>query len=259
MGADPQPAPAGEPEDDDSPFLDRDSLSTADALALLATAEIDVRGRMPYSSNSTFLVDLVVDAVAVAQAIYKPHRGERPLWDFPDGLYRREVAAFDLCDHLGWGNVPPTIERDGPLDVGSLQLFMPSEFEHHYFTLQDEPEHRLAFQQICAFDIVANNTDRKSGHCLLGTDGRIWAIDNGLAFHQEFKLRTVIWEFAATPVPDDLLDDMKRLLDEGVPDVIAAVLSPFEVDAILARTRALVTNREYPTDPTGRRYPWPLV
>ena len=115
-------------------------------------------------------------------AVYKPARGERPLWDFPPGLYRRELAAYLLSEALGWGLVPPTILRDGPLGEGSLQLFVPADFEQHYFTLLERPEHHDALQAICLFDLLANNADRKSGHCLLGRGRPLWAIDHGLAF-----------------------------------------------------------------------------
>ena len=130
------------------------------------------------------------------------HRGERPLWDFPTGLFKREVAAYELSEALGWGLVPRTVLRaEGPLGEGSLQEFVDADFEQHYFTLYEDEQYHDQLRAICAFDLLANNTDRKSGHCLLGRDGRIYAIDNGLSFHHEFKLRTVIWEFGGEPVP----------------------------------------------------------
>ena len=109
------------------------------------------------------------------------------------------------------------------------------------------------------FDLLANSTDRKSGHCLLDADGRICAIDNGLSFHQEFKLRTVIWEFGGEPIPAPLLDDVSRFVDDGVPPPLAALLDPFERDALLTRARAVVRDATFPVDHSGRRYPWPLV
>ena len=244
-----------------TPFLDRPPIEKARALALLREGEIDVVGRMPYSSNATFLVDLCHDGLR-AQAIYKPHRGERPLWDFPGGLYQREVAAFLVADDLGWDIVPPTVARhDAPLNIGSLQLFMPHEFDEHYFTLHEAgAAHDTAFRQICALDLVINNTDRKSGHCLLGTDGRIWAIDHGLAFHQQFKLRTVMWDFAGESLPDDLRADLWAFIGRGIPDAVGELLDPFERDALITRTTALATNGRFPTDDSGgHRWPWPLV
>lgn len=244
-----------------SPFREREPLETARALELLREGALHTLGRMPYSSNATFLVDVEHRGLR-AQAIYKPHRGERPLWDFPDGLYQREVAAFLVAEDLGWRVVPPTVVRhDAPLDVGSLQLFVPAVFEEHYFTLHEaDSTHDDVFRRICALDIVINNTDRKSGHCLLGNDGRIWAIDHGVAFHHEYKLRTVLWDFAGEPLPDDIAEALWRFLERGISDDVAALLDPFERDAILARTRALATVGRFPHDDTGgRRYPWPLV
>ncbi len=243
---------------DESPFIERDPIPTNQALTLLRGGELEVLGRMPYSSNMTFLVN-VEHRGTLAQAIYKPHRGEQPLWDFPDGLYKREVAAFALAEHLGWHVVPPTVLREGPAGIGSLQLFMPSDFEQHYFTLQDDEEHIDTFKKICVFDILANNTDRKSGHCLLGNEGRIWAIDNGLAFHAEFKLRTVIWEFGGEPLPADLVVDLEEFCDNDLPESLQKLLDPFEREALKARGRSLLIDGEFPVDDTGRRYPWPLV
>jgi uncharacterized repeat protein (TIGR03843 family) len=250
--------PDEDPGEGESPFRDRPFIPTERALALLAEGTIEIIGRMPWSSNATFLVDLEHDGL-LAQGIYKPARGERPLWDFPSGLYRREVAAFTLSEHLGWGLVPPTVERDGPLGPGSLQLFVPADFTQHYFTIRDAGRHTEVLQQLCVFDIVTNNTDRKGGHVLLDRDDRIWAIDNGLSFHAEFKLRTVIWDFAGAPVPRPVLDTLAGLLDTGLPDAVAEVLTPFERDAALTRCRAVLVEGRFPVDHTGRRYPWPLV
>jgi len=181
------------------------------------------------------------------------------LWDFPSGLYRREAAAFELSEFLGWHLVPPTIVRDGPIGDGSLQLFVPADFAQHYFTIRDAGEHRAVLEQLCVFDIVSNNTDRKGGHVLLDRERRVWAIDNGLSFHAEFKLRTVIWDFGGESIPRRVLDELVRLLDEGIPAVVAETLDAFERDAVLARSRALVKEARFPVDHTGRRYPWPLV
>src|SRR5215813_5698381 len=130
---------------------------------LLARGEVTLKGRMPRSSNATFLVECGLDG-AKALAVYKPERGERPLWDFPPGLYKREVAAYQLSEALGWGLVPPTVCREGPYGEGSFQLFVPCDFEQNYFTIRDEPAHRERLERICLFDILANNADRKGGH-----------------------------------------------------------------------------------------------
>jgi uncharacterized repeat protein (TIGR03843 family) len=229
------------------------------AAEVLAHGEVEILGRMPWSSNATFLVEVCHDGRAV-RAVYKPWAGERPLWDFPDGLYRREVAAYELSAALGWRVVPLTLVRDDlPHGVGSLQRFVDADFEQHYFTLLEDEATHPQLRRMAVFDVVANNTDRKGGHCLLDADGHIWGIDNGLSFHAEFKLRTVIWDFGGEPVDGELLADLEQLLERGVPERVAALLGTFERDALLTRARALVREGHLPVDPTGRRYPWPLV
>jgi uncharacterized repeat protein (TIGR03843 family) len=227
-------------------------------LDLLARGTVTVKARMPWSSNATFLVEAALDD-ATTLAVYKPGRGERPLWDFPPCLYRREVAAFLLSEALGWGLVPFTLEREGPLGAGSLQLFVSADFEQHYFTLLEEPAHHNQLRRICLFDLLANNADRKAGHCLLEPGGRIFAIDNGLTFHVEPKLRTVIWDFALEPIPDALVRDIRRLVAGGLPGVLASLLAREEQQALLARARALAKTRRFPANGAGHRYPWPPV
>jgi len=229
-----------------------------DVSRVLEHGEVEVLGRMPWSSNGTFLCD-VRCGDDVLRAVYKPRRGERPLWDFPSGLDHREVAAYELSRALGWDLVPVTVRRDGPLGLGSVQEFVEAHFEEHYFTLYEDEANHPTLRRMCAFDLVGNNTDRKSGHCLLGVDGRIRGIDHGLMFHHEFKLRTVIWEFGGEALPDDVLDAVAALADTGLPDGLASLLDPFERDAVLTRARSLVDAGCFPIDETGRRYPWPLV
>ena len=225
---------------------------------LLTRGEITVKGRMPDSSNATFLVWLELDGAAT-HAIYKPGRGERPLWDFPPELYRREIAAYRLSEALGWGLVPLTIPREGPFGEGSLQLFVDADFEQHYFTLLEREEQHERLKVICLFDLAANNADRKSGHCLLGPDGAVYAIDNGLTFHVEPKLRTVIWDFAGQPIPDARLEDLARLSGAGLPEPLAELLDASERKALQSRIKRLVAERRFPRDRGGHRYPWPLV
>jgi hypothetical protein len=192
--------------------------------------------------------------------VYKPASGEQSLWDFPDGLYRREVAAYALSEALGWGLVPPTVERhDGPFGSGSLQLFVAADYQHHYFTLFDQGDHVETLQRMCVFDIVANNADRKSGHVLLGDDGRLWGIDHGLCFHRQPKLRTVIWDFADEPVPGQLLADLEPLAAD-LPDELGRLLGDDERSAMFDRIAQLVHIATFP-EPLGDRppYPWPLV
>ena len=233
-------------------------MTVDDVRDVLAHGELTVKGRLPWSSNATFLVEATL-ADTTALGVYKPARGERPLWDFPAGLFRRELAAWHLSEALGWALVPLTIERDGPYGPGSLQHFIAADFEQHYFTLRDNVAHREALKRICAFDLIANNADRKSGHCLLAEDGAIYGIDNGLCFHVEPKLRTVIWDFGDEPVPPPLLDDLRRLAAGPLPAALADLLDPAERQALLRRTRALLKAGRFPLDSDGHRYPWPLV
>ena len=220
---------------------------------------MELAGRIERSSNATYLAEISQGDDA-AWAIYKPEAGERPLWDFEPGLYRRERAAYLLSEYLGWGIVPPTVVRqDAPLGVGSLQWFVKDDGGDHYFTLyEDAPETHPALARIALFDCVANNTDRKSGHVLRGGDGRIWGIDHGLCFAADFKLRTVIWEFAGDPIPAGLLADIAPLADAVPPDV-AELLDATEVTAMQRRVERLLRAGVLPVDRTGMRYPWPLV
>jgi len=226
---------------------------------VLTRGELTVKGRLPWSSNATLLVEATLDG-ATALGVYKPERGERPLWDFPRGLHRRELAAWHLSEALGWGLVPLTVSRhDGPFGAGSVQLFIAADFEQHYFTLREDDLHHDRLRRICAFDLIANNADRKSGHCLLGEDGTIYAIDNGLCFHVEPKLRTVIWDFADEPLPPAILGDLERLAAGRLPPAVRALIAAEECAVLVKRTRALVKAARFPVDTLGRGYPWPLV
>jgi uncharacterized repeat protein (TIGR03843 family) len=176
-------------------------------------------------------------------------------------LDRREVAAYELSAWLGWDIVPETVlrEDDLPFGVGSLQRFVPFDVEEHYFTLVEDDHRHAALRTICAFDLVANSADRKGGHCLAGDDGRLWAVDNGLTFHRDPKLRTVIWEFGGQPVPEDLLAGVARLAEEGPPPALDGLIDPAERAAVVRRATRLAASGVFPEDTTGRRYPWPLV
>jgi hypothetical protein len=230
--------------------------------AALATGALEIVGLMPNSSNYTFLARARIGE-GHTLAIYKPRRGETPLWDFPEGtLCRREVAAYVVARALGWPNVPPTVLRDGPEGIGSVQLFVDVDPDEHYFTL--EGSHADEFRRVALFDHVVNNADRKAGHCLLGRDGRIWVIDHGVCFNEEPKLRTVIWEYLDEPVSPALLDDLARL-ERGLADGgataedLRVLLEPGELDALRARTRALHASGHFPAPGPGRPYPWPPI
>lgn len=241
------------PEDERSP--------SADHLSVLARGEVEVVGRMPWSSNYTFLASCKLEQQEL-MAVYKPGRGERQLWDFPGPVYRREVAAYELSDILGWDIVPETVERDdAPLGPGSLQRFVDADFSEHHFTLVEDESNHPRLRAICAFDVVANNADRKGGHCIVDEDGTIWAIDNGLCFHRQPKLRTVIWDFAGEPVPETLLEDLCRLaVDHERLRRLRTWLSTSEVEALARRMRELTEDGRFPVPDADRYYyPWPLV
>lgn len=193
------------------------AMAPEKAVAVLCGGEVEILGRMPWSSNATFLVTCRLGDAALP-AVYKPADGERPLWDFEPGIYRREVAAYVLSELMGIGLVPETVTRfDAPMGVGSLQRFVPADFAEHYFTILTDPASHDRLRALATIDIVANNADRKGGHVLLDAGSSIWAIDNGLCFHEEHKLRTVVWDFAGDPVPYDLLPVLCWLAEVELP------------------------------------------
>ncbi|MDA3017303.1 MAG: SCO1664 family protein [Actinomycetota bacterium] len=233
-------------------------LDSAEQLNILLRGEIAIIMRMPYSSNATYLVSIALDDKSV-QAIYKPMRGERPLWDFEPGLHRREVAAYRLSETMGMGFVPPTVLRDGPSGEGSVQLLIEANPDEHYFTIFEQRQDlHDQFRAMCAFDILANNTDRKSGHVLVDKNSRVWGIDHGVCFAADFKLRTVIWEFGGEEISQPLLEQIESLT-QTVPLEVATLLSEQEVVAITERAKWLFDGGRFPVDPSGRHYPWPLV
>jgi uncharacterized repeat protein (TIGR03843 family) len=242
------------------------ALGPAEAERLLGSGELEVLGAMPRSSNATFLAKVrpVVDSDPEVLAIYKPRRGESPLWDFPAGtLAAREVAAYRVARELGWPDVPPTVLREGPEGEGSAQLFRGFDPAEHAFTLV--PAHREAFRRIAAFDVVVNNADRKGGHTLLAADGTIFVIDHGVCFHVLPKLRTVIWEFENEPLGDAIAADLAGLRDgltEGtLREELAPLLHPSEVDATAHRIARLLAAGAFPSaeESFGPPYPWPAI
>lgn len=235
-------------------------LPADELIDLFQTGEIVVEARMADSSNATLLVTVTDTADRTHPAIYKPGRGERPLWDFPGDLFRREVAMFRLSDALGWDVVPPTALADGPFGEGSIQAFVDADFDQHYFTLRESGIGRSDLERLCTLDVIANNTDRKSGHCLLGRDGRVYGIDHGLSFHAQFKLRTVLWDYVGDPLPEPIRTALAEFVETGPPDELTSLLDPFETDAMMTRTTALLEIGQFPADDTGgHRWPWPLV
>ena len=246
----------------DERALGRPRLSDGGVPRALAIGEMEILGLLPGASNATLLTRCVADDDEVF-AVYKPRRGETPLWDFPEGtLHQREVAAFVAARALGWPNVQPTVLRDGPAGPGSAQLFVDADPSAHYFTL--EAGHAETFRRVALFDLVVNNADRKAGHCLLDDDGEIWVIDHGVCFSDEPKLRTVIWAFVGEPFPDDAVEDLRRFRGELAADgplhrALATLLAPDEVDATGRRVDALLALGTFPEPGPGRPFPWPPI
>jgi uncharacterized repeat protein (TIGR03843 family) len=231
---------------------------------VLARGRVEVVARVRYSSNGTFLVEASMADVAL-HAVYKPRRGERPLWDFPSGtLCNREVAAHAVSSALGWNIVPVTVMRDdAPFGSGVLQVFVEHDPDEHYFTLLEH--HADRFRQFAVFDVLVNNTDRKAGHCLRSrATGAVVGIDHGLTFHPVWKLRTVIWDFAGEAVPGALIDDVERVardvLDGDLGRTLGDMLTAGEVAGVVARAEELVRSRRYPNpEPGYHSVPWPVV
>jgi uncharacterized repeat protein (TIGR03843 family) len=237
-------------------------LTPSSAAELLATGELEVLGRMPWASNATFLARVTDGDGSALTAVYKPRRGERPLWDFPSGtLCQREVATYELSLALGWELVPETVLRDGPLGEGMVQRFVEHDPEEHYFTLLEENLDR--FRRFAVFDVLVNNADRKGGHCLRSRpDGAIVGIDHGLTFHPAWKLRTVIWDFAGERIDPAHADAVCRVAqrDPVVTARLEPLLSSLELEAMTERAADLLTAGTFPEpEPGYHSVPWPLV
>lgn len=210
----------------------------------------------PTGSNYTFLAQLRLGDRA-GRAIYKPRNGEVPLWDFPSGtLYKRECAAYLFSQILGWDFIPLTIIRDGPHGIGSVQHYIEHDARHNYYTLNgNNPD---ALKMIACFDLVANNTDRKAGHIIVDGSGKLWGIDQGLTFHADTKIRTVIWDFSGEPIPQEYLVALQTFCQQllrprGRIKELLDLLLPIEVVALHNRLEWVLTERVYPGVPGSRR------
>ena len=243
-------------------MLENQKESTSSTDLLLETGKVVSCDLVPQGSNYTFLVFVQGDDEQQLKAIYKPRKGEVPLWDFPGGtLHQREYVSFLLADALGWNFIPKTVLRDGPHGTGSVQLYVEHSSRNHYFTMREE--HYAELRRICLFDLLANNADRKAGHTLLGDDGHVWGIDHGLTFHPFPKLRTVIWDFADEPMPEHLINDLRRFgerlntSDESVKRIVG-FLDRKEVEALHLRLRAILDQPVFP-DLSNIHIPWPYM
>jgi uncharacterized repeat protein (TIGR03843 family) len=260
-------------------------LADDDALELLTRGSMELEGRLVDASNTTLRAEITL-AGLTRRCVYKPVRGERPLWDFPDGtLAGREVSAYLVSQATGWDLVPPTILRDGPLGIGACQLWIdePSDAETligfvpaydvppgwfavasardsdgDAYALAHADDHRLA--RLAVLDAVLNNADRKGGHILCGVDGHVYGVDHGVSLHVEDKLRTVLWGWSGKPVDDETLEAVARLRDQlrgELGDQLREHITHREVAALRARTVALLDNPVMPTPDRRRPIPWP--
>jgi hypothetical protein len=240
------------------------SSDAQEAERLLAELpDLQVLGLLHGSSNYTFLARLEPHPPAGLLAVYKPARGESPLWDFEAGsLFGREVAAYELSKVLGWPRIPPTVVRpQGPHGKGALQLFIDADRRHF---LEQQTTHRGIWAQVALFDVIVNNADRKSGHCLFDADDEVWVIDHGLTFHVDQKLRTVIWDFSGEPLPSELCDDVERALvgvEKGpLAKTLEGLLSPAEVRMLKRRLRGVLNPKwRFPEPTSPWSIPWPPI
>lgn len=254
-------------EQDEVELAPRIVLPAAQALEILANGDVKTEyGILRWSSNYAFLIALEHQGILL-NAVYKPQKGERPLWDFPDGtLCYRELAAFLTSEVLGWEIVPPTVLREAERGLGSVQLFIEHDTQINYFSYNDKPGDLLdQLHRFAAFDAMINNADRKGGHCLLDPDNHLWGIDHGIAFHNVHKLRTVIWEFADQPIPAPLLADIERLCGElenvesGYRQQLKKLISNIEIKAFQTRVQNLLKTGKFPVPGSGQNYPWPAI
>jgi hypothetical protein len=240
------------------------SIPTDILHAVLENGEIELKGQFVLGSNYTFFVT-VKQAEREFPAVYKPQKGEQALWDFPPAsLAGREVCAYLASQALGFGLVPYTILRDGPLGPGSIQQYIDHNPNYHYFTFKPAELDRL--RPVALFDLLVNNADRKGSHILVEKRTRkFFLIDHGLCFHAENKLRTVIWDFAGEPIPSDLLSALSIFRADlarqgGSTAALGLYLNPEELAAIQSRAEALLAAGQFPLPPEDRRaFPFPPI
>ena len=235
-----------------------------DIIEILTRGKLELKGQFVLGSNYSFLA-AVDHKGRKLKAVYKPMKGEMPLYDFPaDSLAAREVAAYVVSEALGWDLVPPTVIRgSAPFGAGSLQEFIPHDPEDTYFSFEDAVRGEL--RQVAFFDLIINNADRKGSHILLDRKGYFKLIDHGLCFHAEPKLRTVIWDFSGQAIPEAYIADAQLLaaqLAEPSPLLsnLQQLLLPGEIEAMVRRIQDLIETPVFPLpDPERRPFPWPLV
>jgi uncharacterized repeat protein (TIGR03843 family) len=222
----------------------------------LQCGDYEIKGQFAFGSNYTFLVTVHHKGKEYS-AVYKPTRGEQPLWDFPENsLAGREVAAYLVSEALGFHIVPfTTLRDDGPYGGGSLQQFIEYDPEYHYFNFTDED--RRLLKLVVLFDLLCNNADRKGSHVFFETGThKLYAIDHGICFHEDDKLRTVLWDFSGQKIPADLLSRLS--LSRSLLTELEPYLSPRELSALCARADLILRRGVFPRQPRDRRaLPWP--
>ena len=233
-------------------------LFTETIKTTLELGTYELKGQFMLGSNYTFFVNVQYEGREYP-AVYKPCKGEQPLWDFPDNtLAQREVAACLLSEQLGFHFVPVTVLReDGPHGRGSLQQYINYNVEYHYFNFTSEDKELL--KPVMLFDLLINNADRKGSHVFFENEThKLYAIDHGVCFHEEDKLRTVIWDFAGQTIPGELLAPL--CFAESWPSLFEYYLSPVEITALQRRAQKLLTSKIFPRTPRDRRaFPYPPI
>ncbi|NCV76326.1 MAG: phosphatidylinositol kinase [Actinobacteria bacterium] len=229
---------------------------------IIDTGELNVVGRLVDASNATLFAKATLTLDAEIEVVYKPIAGERPLWDFPHGnLAQREVAAFKISQWGKFNCVPYTTLREGPFGLGAVQEWITSDDSIDIIELAQSQDERI--RNLALFDVVVNNTDRKFGHILLNREGMILGCDHGVTFHQDFKLRTVIWQFAGkslTSLELAQLHEVKNEIAKVHNEEIGQLLHSDEVDALVKRIDSLIENREFPLPSEDwPAVPWPPV
>jgi uncharacterized repeat protein (TIGR03843 family) len=240
-----------------------DTAAQEDLKQTLEKGEISLQGQFLLGSNYTFLVTVKYRDFAYP-AVYKPTRGEQPLWDFPEAsLAGREVAAYLVSEALGFGLVPLTVLCNGPYGPGSLQQFIEYNPNYHYFNFK--PADRQRLRPVVLFDLLVNNADRKGSHVFFQKRTRhLFGIDHGLCFHADDKLRTVLWDFSGESIPEELLVAVRSIFQvsdsstESLTAKLGAYLTGDEIAALRARAEALLANPVFPHPPQDRRsFPYP--
>ena len=234
-------------------------LPLDDVLTLLTSGELSIEGRLLDASNATLYCTVSLDGVT-ATCVYKPVQGERPLWDFPDGtLAGREVGTYLVSSATGWDLVPPTVLRDGPFGTGMCQLWVDIDEQIDLSALarSDHPDLR----RLAVLDAVVNNADRKGGHLLPHSDGRVQGIDHGLCFSVDDKLRTLLWQWRGEPLTEEAIDVLSRLraeLEGPLGDGLYELLTRREVTRTIRRVDRLLSFGTHP-EPSSEwpAIPWP--